>query len=106
MLWDSSNRTIRAAYSGGRWNLFQDQWQEGMNEYSCGGPPSPPTPKRGFGLVWCRNENVRTQLGNAVAAEEGGNSLIQDFEKGRIWRWQNTGEVFVFYSNGTWEYTR
>ncbi len=101
MLWRSSNRKIYVLYNNGRWAAYNDNWQEGMASFTCGTQQSPPTPQRGFGLVWCNNQNVRQGLGDAINSEWGDSGTIQDFVGGLIIR-ISSGKSYVLYNDGTW----
>lgn len=102
MFWREDNDQIYAVYNSGTWVQFADIWREGDPEFSCGQPESPPTPRRGFGKIWCTHGSVRAGLGNARDAESGANGTAQDFERGAIIR-TPTGQLFVFFrDNGTW----
>ena len=89
-------------YNSGSWGNYLGDWQEGEPEFSCGPESSPPTPKRGFGRVWCKYPEVRSGLGNATTQERGFNGTVQDFERGFILR-TDSGETYVTYSGDGWE---
>ena len=102
MFWRESNDKIYVFYSGGTWSIHNDVWVESHAEFSCGIPESPPTPRRGFGKIWCADTAVQTGLGNATDFEYALGSTIQDFNGGTIWL-TDAGQLFVlFSSNGTW----
>jgi hypothetical protein len=86
----------------GRWEVYDDTWQDGQAEYTCSGPPSPPTPKRGFGKVWCTHAGVREGLGGTKEAEHLVGAEVQSFAKGWIlgmgWR------TWVLFSDGSLAY--
>jgi hypothetical protein len=100
MIWRSDIGRIYVLYNDGRWQSFADTWQEGDADFSCGTPQSPPTPKRGFGRVWCDYEQVRQGLGSATNAEWGTSAAVQAFEDGLII--QTGGRTHVMRDNGTW----
>jgi hypothetical protein len=57
------------------------------NVKSNDGPETTGVPWRGFGKVWCAYPDVRTALGKARSAEEGGMSAsFQSYEKGRAFK--------------------
>ncbi len=86
MLWREADRTVFVFYNDGVWRSFSDRWHEGMPEYSC--ETSPPgsllQPKRGFGLVWCKEEGVKEGLGWATDDERGHTNEWQVFEHGQL----------------------
>ena len=102
MFWREDNDDIYVLYNSGGWARFDDVWREGDAEFSCGTQESPPTPKRGFGRIWCDHNSVSNGLGNARDAEWGAAGATQDFERGSIVLAPN-GQTYVLDSdNGTW----
>jgi serine/threonine protein kinase len=93
---------VIALYNSGSWGNYLGDWQEGEPEFTCGPESSPPTPKRGFGRVWCKYPEVRSGLGDATAQERGFNGTVQDFERGTILR-ADSGTTYVMYSGDGWE---
>ena len=72
MLWRSDTARIYALPNGQPFLRAPDTWDAAQPEYTCpADAPSqtPPTPKRGFGKVWCQITAVRAQLGNAAGQE-------------------------------------
>ncbi len=85
MFWREDNDRITVLYNAGTWALYRDIWNEGDPEYSCPEiAPSqcPPTPRRGFGKIWCTYPAVRQRLGWATNYERGFHGTVQDFEQG------------------------
>ena len=103
MLWREDIDTIYALYNSGTWERHEDIWLENSDpEFSCGPEQSPPTPKRGFGEIWCNISRVRNALGNALEEEWGAHGSVQDFERGTIILAPD-GRTYVLYGdNGTW----
>jgi hypothetical protein len=101
MFWRSDNDRIYVVYSGGTWRRHANTWQEGDPEFSCGTPESPPTPKRGFGKVWCTYNQVSQGLGDATTGERGEHDDVQDFAGGWMLR-DEAGTTYTFFNNGTW----
>jgi hypothetical protein len=94
-------------YNNGTWRIYPHApFVEGSPEYSCvdANTPAqtPPTPKRGFGAMWCDIPEIRSGLGNATDTERGYSGVMQSFEGGFMIR-TDTGATFVFYAAGTWE---
>lgn len=95
------------AFNNGTWRIFEHApYVDGVNpEYSCtdANTPAkcPPTPKRGFGMMWCDIGAIRSGLGNAVECEQGYNGLQQDFQRGFLLR--TASGTFVFLNDGTWQ---
>ena len=98
-----------ALLNDGTWRIAQIDrpFREGIDpEYSCrdANTPasSPPTPRNGFGLIWCLRPDIRDLLGNATDPERGYNGYVQEFDRGFVFR-TDTGLTYVFYDNGRWE---
>lgn len=102
MYWRDDNDRIYAVYSNGTWASYADIWNEGDPEFSCETPSSPPTPRRGFGKIWCTYGNVRNGLGDAIEAERGENGIVQEFENGFMLR-ASSGKIYTFYNGGSWK---
>jgi serine/threonine protein kinase len=100
MFWRQDNGRIYVVYSNGRWASYTDTWSESEPDYSCGVQQSPPTPRRGFGKVWCNVSGVQQGLGNATDAESGENTTMQAFANGLIW--QTSAGRFVLFNDGAW----
>jgi serine/threonine-protein kinase len=103
MVWREDTDEIWVLYHNHVWESFPNQWYEGDPTYTCpdiAPNQSPPTPLRGFGKLWCTHAGVRNQLGNALSAETGSDSLLQDFDRGVIVK---TGfGTYVLYADQTW----
>ena len=88
------------------WLVQHTPFVEGSPEFSCPAPDTPsqcpPTPKRGFGQVWCDTPAVRSRLGNAVDCERGYQGTMQEFERGFMVQ-TDRGETYAFYADGRWE---
>jgi hypothetical protein len=94
-------------FNNGTFRIFQHPpYSEGDPEYPCtdAGTPaqSPPTPRRGFGAMWCNIPEIRSGLGNATDAERSYLSAMQRFENGSMLR-TDSGGIYVFYDSGEWE---
>jgi len=120
MLWRDNRGDLDSVYAffdNGTFRSFSrktDPFVEGVSpEYSCGTHSSPPSPRRGFSVVWCNHPDVRAQLGEAVDYElgfclEGGGQCeaFQDFDGGTIYlstHERRKGSVFVLYEDGTYD---
>lgn len=58
---------------GGRWELFDNTWEEGMAELDpeLEAPEGLSQPIRGFGKLWRENDEIREALGWALETEVG-----------------------------------
>ena len=104
MFWRQDTDGIWVLYYNGTWRGYSNTWQEGNPTYSCpesAPSQSPPTPLRGFGKIWCTYSDVRSRLGNAVDAERGFDSLLQDFDNGTLLK-MDSGNTYILYTNYTW----
>jgi len=98
---------ILALFSDGTWQIVKHSpFIEGSPEFSCpdADTPSrcPPTPKRGFGMVWCDTPEVSARLGNALDCERGYQGSMQQLERGFMLQ-TDSKAVYVFYDDGRWE---
>jgi hypothetical protein len=98
---------VLVLFGNGTWKIYRHTpFVEGSPEFKCVDSTtpaqSPPTPKRGFGTVWCDVPEVRRALGNAVDEERGYQGDLQSFERGFALR-TDAGQVYVFYNDGRWE---
>ena len=105
MIWRSGDDTILVLYDSGDWARYPDIWNEGDPEYYCPEiAPSecPPTPRRGFGKIWCTYANVRDGLGWATEYEDEFYGPVQSFQRGFLLRNDESGEIYMFLSSGSW----
>jgi hypothetical protein len=104
MIWWSDLLDVYVLAGDGTYQRMADKWKEGAPEYSCpdlAPSETPPTPLRGFGLVWCSDANVRQQLGQATAKEQGLVLQAQPFQRGLIMR-TDSGVYVLFDDDHTW----
>ncbi|MDH4137854.1 MAG: toll/interleukin-1 receptor domain-containing protein [Anaerolineae bacterium] len=103
MFWREDNREIYVVYRSG-WSTCRDTW-DGQDEYSCpetGAPSqSPPTPKRGFGKVWCELGGPNATIGSALEAEEGYTMQITAFGNGDMEVLDPKPRAFILRADGT-----
>jgi hypothetical protein len=93
-------------FNNGTWRIFSHTpYVEGSPEFPCADADTPaqcpPTPKRGFGAMWCDIPEIRNGLGNALDCERGYEGTLQQFERGFALQ-SDTGTMFVGFSDGTW----
>jgi hypothetical protein len=104
MFWREDVDVILVLYQSGYWSAFMDIWQESDPEFSCldiAPAESPPTPKRGFGKIWCTYGDVRAGLGWATDAETGYYGMVQDFTNGTILQIIDGG-TYILFGDSTW----
>jgi serine/threonine protein kinase len=81
-------------------------FEEGSPEYACLDAETPaecpPTPRRGFGQIWCDAPDVRSQLGVALDCERSYTGWLQSFEQGFAFLSDN-GLAYLVYQDGRWE---
>ena len=103
MLWREEDGSLLVFNKDGTWNGYVDLWHDGLAEYSCEG--SPPgnlqQPKRGFGLVWCKEEAVGGELGWATDEEQGMAHTWQLFEYGQMISGGTRPVIYTLFQNGT-----
>ncbi len=94
-------------YNGGAWHTYQHApYVEGSPEFPCADADTPaqcpPTPKRGFGAMWCDIGRIRTGLGSALDCERSYTGTMQQFDRGAALR-TDAGTIYLFYADGLWE---
>jgi hypothetical protein len=94
-------------FNDGTWRIFEHSpYGDDRPEFSCVDENTPaecpPTPKRGFGMMWCDIPEIRNGLGNAIDCEHEYQGAMQQFEGGFMLR-SESGVVYVFYDGGRWE---
>jgi hypothetical protein len=89
--------------TGDVWRRFEDYWKEGDEEYSCLQATPPLGPRRGFGLVWCKD--VRDSVGAPLEEEWGDDQGgYQDFQGGTmLWIPKDLG-IYVLFNKGDWRF--
>ena len=109
MFWREPIDTAQALvlFNDGSWRIFTHApYVEGSPEFPCADANTPaqcpPTPKRGFGTMWCDIPEIRNRLGNALDCERGYQGTLQQFNHGSALR-TDTGTIYVFYNDGTWQ---
>jgi hypothetical protein len=99
-----------ALFEDGEWQAYSANWQDGMPEYSCpdDSTPSttPPTPRRGFGFVWCQSAVVRQRLGWATTDELGNWRNFQAFQGGWAIELEQVADSpkLVLLDDGSWHW--
>ena len=110
MFWRDDTRHVYAlSGTDNTWHEYADTWVDGEPEYSCpdASTPSttPPTPRRGFGKVWCTQTDARSKLGKALGDEKGYDRTVQDFQGGSmVLIPEYSGAPLVLYKDsGRWQ---
>jgi len=98
---------VLVLFNDATWRIVKHSpFIEGSPEFSCpdANTPSkcPPTPKRGFGMVWCDTPEIRERLGNVIDCERGYDGWTQEFERGFMLQ-TDAQVVYLFYDDGSWE---
>ena len=103
MFWRSDTNRIYVLRSDQTWQLYDDTWREGDQEWDPNilVPTGLYQPKRGFGKVWRDQSGVRSALGWATTEERGLTMAVQPFDGGMM-LWSNIRGTFVLYNDGTW----
>ena len=94
-------------FNNGTWRFYHHTpFVEGSPDFACvdANTPAqcPPTPIRGFGMMWCNIPELRERLGNAVDCERGYQATMQTFEKGFMLR-NDQGTIYILFDDGTWQ---
>ena len=99
MLWVQSEDRIYVLYNDGQipaWQAFPDEWA-GDPDPILDPPPGYYQPKRGFGLVWREQPNVRDRLGWGTTPEQGYETA---FQRSSAWKYPHT--YIKAANSGTW----
>lgn len=109
MFWreDFDHARSPVLYNNGAWRYYtHTPWVEGSPDFSCVDQNTPaqcpPTPKRGFGLMWCDIPEIRNRLGNAVDCERGYYATMQTFTNGFMLL-NDQGVLYILFDDGTWQ---
>lgn len=94
-------------FNDGPWRVFTHApFVEGSPDFPCADATtpaqSPPTPRRGFGAMWCDIPAIRAGLGNALDAERGYTGSLQAFDNAFVVG-TDYGATYIFYSGGRWQ---
>lgn len=104
MHWYAGATTIFMLRNDGTYRTYKDTWKEGLPALSCDAqPPSGlEQPRRGFGLVWCREAGVRDALGWAKGREQAARAVYQRFMGGAIFMPEG-GTPVALHNDGRWQ---
>ncbi len=108
MIWVAQQDSIYVVYdsaSAPRWQVFPDEWSDGMAErdpdMSADAPPYTWQPRRGFGLLWVTNQALRDRIGWAVREwEEIYTVRLQIATDGTIFLVDPRDGIIALYPNG------
>jgi len=103
MLWRADRLLIYVLGADGRYQAIGDAWV-GPAETIC--EANPPAgllhPRRGFGLVWCSNPDIRKQLGFGLEAERGYPAIVQETSNGLLWL-TDRDQALLLTHDGAWQ---
>lgn len=112
MLWVGSQDAIYVMFNDGstpRWRAYRDFFEEGMPEISGDylNAPSPSLwqPRRGFGLLWRNDVNIRNRVGWATQEWEQPFSVqVQISQDGTLFMNTPVSTIFSLFPNGnSWQ---
>jgi hypothetical protein len=98
----------------GDWTLYKIEWVDNDSPESCNVqvPAGKFQPIRGFGWIWCREQEIQDRLGWALDTERGfsaGVDLIEGFENGIIFRdsdGKTQGKAYVMFGKDKGTFVR
>lgn len=106
MVWREDASLVYVLPDNAPFMRYDDTWEAPQPVYSCpdiAPSETPPTPQRGFGVVWCNDPIVRQLLGNAIDSEHVFEASLQTFEAGLIFQ-TDTGDIYLLSDfSRTWE---
>ncbi|MGC9360580.1 MAG: hypothetical protein ACP5G7_09445, partial [Anaerolineae bacterium] len=103
MFWSELRDSVIMIANNGRWVEVTDNWDESQPELSCSA--SPPEgliqPKRGFGMAWCNQPDMREALGYATLVEGVTDALLQRLSGGLL-LYRVGDAAWLLHPDGTW----
>ncbi len=106
MFWRADTQTIDVLCEDGRWERYDDTWDESQpeNDPALKSPEGLWQPVRGFGKVWrAQLGGAQAKIGWARVPERGYHMLVQSFGGGGMFTGIEGKEIFVLYTDRTWE---
>jgi hypothetical protein len=109
MIWIEQQDLIYVFYNsfdGVAWEVYPDEYEEWMPEVDPTWPEEPPRdyyhPRRGYGMLWRSQPEVRSRIGWAMTAwEEWYTIQVQAAEDGTVFLADPRGNVISLAPNGT-----
>lgn len=106
MFWRKDTDDIYVLTKDGKWQVYVDTWEEGMDEGLCPDVTPPQAlyvPIRGFGKVWCEQLGAsNAEIGWATTHEQAYEARWQAFERGFMCQGLN-GLIYVLYEDNSWQ---
>ena len=112
MIWIGNQSAIYVIYISAdmpRWQVFPDNWVEGMPDSdpsldALAPPYAEWQPRRGFGLVWRTEPGVMSRIGWAESPyEQGYTAVLQTRTDGTIFIREPNRRVFALSPDGNWQ---
>jgi len=106
MFWRSDTSEIYTLPLAQSYARFEDTWDESRPAYACpdlAPSQTPPTPQRGFGVIWCSNLPVREFLGNATSPEHLYEATLQEFDSGLMFGTDQGVTYILDDRSNSWE---
>lgn len=108
MIWIEQQNLIYVFYhsfDGVAWEVYPDEYEEWMPEVDSTWPDTPPQgfyhPRRGYGMLWRSQPDVRSRIGWAMTAwEEWYTIQVQAAEDGTVFLEDPRGNVISLNPNG------
>ena len=107
MIWIEQHDLIFVMYGNmsslPAWETFPDEFEEGMPESDDAFEPPPHDqvyqPRRGFGMLWRKNETVRERIGWAIDRwEVAYSSTVQEADDGTLYLLDPQGDVVALFA--------
>lgn len=105
MLWRQDDNGHYAFLNSGTYTANFYPQAEPPN-FACSEAEAKGIPRRGFSRVWCENQNLRSQIGDATGDEIGDYRPLQEFENGFMIYVKERGTVVTVFRTGTWNEQR
>ncbi len=103
MFWSEVRDSVIMIADNGRWVEVPDDWNESKPELSCSADPPEGLiqPKRGFGMAWCNQPDMREALGYATHVEDVTDALLQTLVGGQL-LYRVGDAAWLLHPDGTW----
>jgi hypothetical protein len=94
---------------GDTWRRYDNRWAAGQPDFppACPDVGPPLGPKSGFGITWCYEQDVSSEVGRPVQAEFGSAGVsprgaVQFFQGGTMFENPADQQIWVLVKDGGW----
>jgi photosystem II stability/assembly factor-like uncharacterized protein len=104
MIWRKDTTEIYVLTGVGRWQIFDDTWDESQpqDDPTLTPPADRLQPVRGFGKIWREQGGPQAAIGWATAVESGSEATVQDWSGGTLLTF-GPGDILAILNDGRWQ---